>query len=127
MRGIFFSPDPYSYREQIRRDVRSAATEFEALLLKEILKNAYRSLLRGKSFHQRIYYDMFLENVSRKLAEAGGVGIARFVIENFRGEEVRIENRANGGYRHSSEQPDRVSPEEVRRQVSEEDIHREGA
>lgn len=125
MRGIFFSPDPYSYREQIRRDVKSTATEFEALLLKEILKNAYRSLLRGKSFQQRIYYDMFLENVSRKLAEAGGVGIARFVIENFG--EGRIENRANGGYRHSSEQPDRVSPEEVRRQVSEEDIHREGA
>lgn len=92
MKEVLFSPDPYSYREQVRRDVKSVATEFEALLLKEILKNAYRPLLRSRSFHQRIYYDMFFENVSKKLAEAGGIGIARFIIENFG--EQKAHNRS---------------------------------
>ncbi len=84
MSRIIFSNPSYNYRELIKKkDIRSVAKEFEAILLKQVLKEAYRPLIKGKGFYQRLYYDMFLEGVSSKLAEAGGIGIAKFIVESY--------------------------------------------
>ena len=80
---ILFSNPSYNYRELVKKDIKSVAKEFEAIMLKQILKEAYRPILKKKGFYQRMYYDFFLEGISEKLAEAGGIGIARFVIENY--------------------------------------------
>lgn len=73
-----------TYQELFKKDKKSIATEFEAILIKEVLKEAFKPVLEGKSFDTRLYYDSFLENISKKLAEAGGIGIARFVLENLK-------------------------------------------
>ncbi len=81
---IIFSNPSYNYREFMKKDIKSVAKEFEAIMIKQILKEAYRPIIKDKGFYQRMYYDMFLEGVSEKLADAGGIGIAKFIIENFR-------------------------------------------
>lgn len=80
---VFFSNPSYSYRELVKKDIKNVAKEFEAIMLKQILKEAYRSIIRKKGFYQRMYYDFFLEGVSKKLAEAGGIGIAKFIVESY--------------------------------------------
>ncbi len=80
---IYPMANPSAFREMVKKDVRSVAKEFEAIMLKEILKTAYRPLIKNKSFYQQMYYDMFLEKVSDQMAQAGGVGIAKFIVDNF--------------------------------------------
>ncbi len=83
MNRIIFSKPSYNYRELVKKDIKEVAKEFEALMIKQILKEAYRPFIRRKGFYQRIYYDMFLDGVSQELSKAGGIGIAKFIIENF--------------------------------------------
>ena len=80
---VYFELPSYDFRSLSKRDVKEVATEFEAVLLKQVLKEGMRPLLRNKSFYQRMYYDSFMEAVSRKLAEAGGVGIAEFILKQL--------------------------------------------
>ncbi len=80
---VFFTSPSYNYRELLKKDIKEVAKEFEAVMIKQILKEAYRPILKNKSFYQRLYYDMFLESVSEKLAEGGGIGIARFIVESY--------------------------------------------
>ncbi|MEN3029097.1 MAG: rod-binding protein [Aquificaceae bacterium] len=68
----------------LKRDKKAVALEFEALLIKEMLKEAFKPMLEGKSFDTRLYYDTFLEKLSKKMADAGGIGIARFILENLK-------------------------------------------
>ena len=82
MRSVFFLSPSYNYRELLKKDIKEVAQEFEAILLKEVLKHGFRPLIKDKSFYQRFYYDMLLENLSSKLAQSGGVGIAKFILEN---------------------------------------------
>ncbi|MDQ7038723.1 MAG: transglycosylase SLT domain-containing protein [Aquificota bacterium] len=79
---------PQTFREHMKKDVKALAREFEAVLLKEVLKDAFRPFLREKAFSQRVYYDMFLEAVSRKLAEGGGIGVADYVLRSLKGREA---------------------------------------
>jgi len=81
---VLFSPKGLNYLDAMKKDKKAVAIEFEAILLKEIMKEAFRPMLEGKSFDTKLYYDTFLENVSRKLAEAGGIGIAKFMFDNLR-------------------------------------------
>ena len=90
---IYPMANPSAFREMVKKDVRSVAKEFEAIMLKEILKTAYRPLIKNKSFYQQMYYDMFLEKVSDQMAQAGGVGIAKFILDNFyEGEEENLKD-----------------------------------
>ncbi|MCS6957631.1 MAG: hypothetical protein RMK75_04130 [Aquificaceae bacterium] len=73
-----------NYQELIKKDKKSTAVEFEAILLKELLKEAFKPMLEDKSFDTRLYYDSFLENLSKKLAQAGGIGIAKFILEHIK-------------------------------------------
>lgn len=79
-----FSLPGMSYADTLKRDVRNVAVEFEAILLKELLKEAFRPLMQGKGYDTKIYYDTFLEVISKKMAEAGGVGIADFILRNLK-------------------------------------------
>lgn len=81
---VLFSSPGMGYGDVLRRDKKEVAIEFESILLKEILKEAFKPMLEGKSFDTRLYYDAFLENLSKKLAEAGGIGIAKFILENLK-------------------------------------------
>lgn len=81
---VLFSTQGMNYIDTIKRDKKAVAVEFEAILLKEVLKEAFRPMLEGKTFDTKLYYDIFLENISRKLAEAGGMGIAKFILDNVR-------------------------------------------
>ena len=65
-----------SYMQEYTKDKKKLAQEFEAILLKEVLKEAFKGFMNNKSFHERLYYDAFFENLSRYLALNGGVGIA---------------------------------------------------
>ncbi len=81
---VLFSTQGMNYLDTMKKDKKAVAIEFEAILLKEIMKEAFRPMLEGKSFDTKLYYDTFLENVSRKLAEAGGIGIAKFILDNLK-------------------------------------------
>ncbi|MFN3568307.1 MAG: hypothetical protein ACK4UR_05305 [Caldimicrobium sp.] len=80
---ISYLPSAMAYQGLLKRDIKSIAVEFEAILLKEILKEAFRPMLSGESFEKRMYYDIFLDNISKKLAEGGGIGIANFILNNM--------------------------------------------
>ncbi len=84
MEGVIHLSPSFSYQDVIKRDKRKVAKEFEAILIKELLKEAFRPMLQNKSFETRLYYDSFLEAISKKMAEAGGIGIAKFMLENLK-------------------------------------------
>ncbi|MFN3871180.1 MAG: rod-binding protein [Aquificaceae bacterium] len=77
----FFSVPGLTSQELLKRDKKSLALEFEAIFLKEILKEAYKPLLKDKPFDTRIYYDMFLDNIGKELAKGGGIGLANFILK----------------------------------------------
>ena len=83
MSRIEFSLPSLSYRELVKKKPEELAKEFEAILLKEVLKEAFRPLTENKSFSTRIYYDQFIESVSETLASAGGIGIAKYILKNY--------------------------------------------
>ncbi|NPB08187.1 MAG: hypothetical protein GXN96_04575 [Aquificae bacterium] len=84
MSKVEFTLPSYGYRELLSKKPEELAKEFEAILLKEVLKEAFRPLVAGKSFSTRMYYDAFLDGVSRELASAGGVGIAKYILDNLK-------------------------------------------
>ncbi|GAB6065419.1 hypothetical protein JCM9492_05110 [Aquifex pyrophilus] len=83
MSKVYFPPSSLTYRELVEKNPEELSKELEAIFIKEILKVAFESMLSEKSFTTRMYYDAFLEGVSEKLASAGGVGIAKFVLSNI--------------------------------------------
>jgi len=80
---IVFPPPPMDYRTLIKKKPEEVAKEFEAIFIKEILKEAFKPMLEGKDFTTRMYYDSFLEGMSEKLASAGGIGIAKFILSQY--------------------------------------------
>ncbi len=83
---VLFSPQGLNYIDTMKKDKKAVAIEFEAILLKEVMKEAFKPMLERKPFDTKLYYDIFLENLSRKLAEAGGIGIAKFILDNVKNE-----------------------------------------
>lgn len=71
------------YRTLTKKQPEEVAKEFEAIFIKEILKEAFKPMTEGKSFTARMYYDAFLEGVSEKLASTGGIGIAKFILSQY--------------------------------------------
>ncbi|SHK56789.1 rod-binding protein [Thermocrinis minervae] len=78
-----------NYLDTVKRDKKELAKEFEAILLKEFLKEGLKPVLENKSFQERMYYDSFIDSLSRKLAEAGGVGIAKMILKSIKDEKDR--------------------------------------
>jgi hypothetical protein len=48
---------------------KGIAKEFESFLLEEFLKEAFKPILEGKSFTQKMYWDTFLTTLSEKIAD----------------------------------------------------------
>ncbi len=84
-----FALPSLGYQELLKKDKKEVAKEFEAILIKEFLKEAFKPMTEKKSFQHRMYYDTFLDNLSKKLAEAGGVGIGKFILENIKDEKAK--------------------------------------
>ncbi|WP_461831948.1 hypothetical protein [Aquifex sp.] len=82
MSRVYFTPPSLTYRELVRKNPKELSKELEAIFIKELLKEAFKPMLSEKSFTTRMYYDAFLEGVSEKLASAGGIGIAKFILSN---------------------------------------------
>ncbi|WP_029551694.1 rod-binding protein [Thermocrinis jamiesonii] len=78
-----YLPPSLNYLQDYTKDKKKLAQEFESIFIKELLKEGFRSLTKGKGFQQQIYYDLFLENLSRHLAQSGGIGIAQFILGNL--------------------------------------------
>ncbi|ADC89109.1 hypothetical protein Thal_0475 [Thermocrinis albus DSM 14484] len=76
-----YSVPPYTYVETTGRDIKTLAKDLESLLLKEVLKLGFRPVLEGKSFTTQLYYDTLMEALSKKLVEAGGVGVADYLVK----------------------------------------------
>jgi len=79
-----YLPPSMGYMQEHTKDKKKLAQEFEAILLKEVLKEGFKGFMKDKSFQERLYYDTFLENLSRHLALNGGVGIAQFILKNLK-------------------------------------------
>jgi Rod binding domain-containing protein len=79
-----YLPPSMGYMQEYAKDKKKLAQEFEAILLKEALKEGFKGFMNSKGFQQRLYYDAFLENLSRHLALNGGVGIAQFILKNLK-------------------------------------------
>lgn len=47
------------YMQEYTKDKKKLAEEFEAILLKEVLKEAFKGFMNNKSFQERLYYDTF--------------------------------------------------------------------
>ena len=88
-KNVIFNLPSLGYQERLGKDKKETAKEFEAILLKEVLKEAFKPMTEKKSFESRMYYDLFLENLSKSLAEAGGIGIAKFILQNLKDEKVK--------------------------------------
>ncbi|WP_448588021.1 rod-binding protein [Thermocrinis sp.] len=84
MDGKIYLPPSFSYLQNYTKDKKKIAQEFESILLKELLKEGFRGILKGKSFQHQMYYDLFLEKLSKHMALNGGIGIADFVLRNLR-------------------------------------------
>ena len=85
---------PINLMQGRKASPEETAREFEAILLKEVLKEAFRPIVKNKSFQERMYYDTFLEGLSRKIALSGGIGVSEFILKSLKG---------YGGNRHSKE------------------------
>jgi len=86
---IRFEPPSYFNDVLKRRDKETAVKEFEALMIKAMLKEAMKPALSNKSFGYRMYYDYFLEAVSKKMAESGGIGLGRYIMEKLKEDNDR--------------------------------------
>jgi len=79
-----YLPPSICYMQEYTKDKKKLAQEFEAILLKEVLKEGFKGFMKDRSFQERLYYDAFLENLSKHLALNGGVGIAQFIFKNLK-------------------------------------------
>ena len=73
--------------EQRNQDIRDAATELEAILLKMVLDAAQKTIPKDELFGDDnamdIWRDMYNEKLANQAAEAGGFGIADFIYEQL--------------------------------------------
>ncbi|WP_448584538.1 rod-binding protein [Thermocrinis sp.] len=85
MDGKIYLTPSLNYLQDYTKDKKKLAQEFESILIKELLKEGFKPITKGKSFQQQMYYDLFLENLSKHLAQSvGGIGIAQFILSNLR-------------------------------------------
>jgi len=78
---INFLPPPNFEGSLRNRGKKEIIKEFEALFIRQMLREAMKPTLEKKSFSYRMYYDYFLEAVSKKMAESGGIGLGKFLTE----------------------------------------------
>jgi flagellar protein FlgJ len=85
--------------EKDREKLESAATEFEALFLGQMLSamRATAGESEEKGFGQTTYTEMFDQEVARSLAKRGSLGIAQLLIRNLENRSVADQNATGSG------------------------------
>jgi len=73
------------------KTAEQAAQDFEALLLNQMLSEMWQTVPKegvlegGRA--EKMYYDMFHENVANSIAESGGIGIKEELLEDMKRQE----------------------------------------
>ena len=72
---------------QRNQEIREASVQLEALLLKmmytEMWKTVPKDELFGESNAMDIYRDMYNEEITKKAAEGGGIGLADYIYNQL--------------------------------------------
>ncbi|MBQ3442828.1 MAG: rod-binding protein [Selenomonadaceae bacterium] len=72
---------------QRNQEIKEASVQLEALLLKmmytEMWKTVPKNELFGSSNAMDIYRDMYNEEITKKAAEAGGIGLADYIYKQL--------------------------------------------
>ncbi len=84
MDGKIYLTPSLNYLQDYTKDKKKLAQEFESMLIKELLKEGFKPLIKGKGFQHQMYYDLFLENLSRHLAQSGGIGMAKLILSSIK-------------------------------------------
>ena len=76
-----------------QEEIRQAATQFEAMLLQQMLKSMWATVpndgIFGGSREEEYYRDMLTEGLAETIAEQQGIGIRDVIIRDIE----RLENR----------------------------------
>jgi flagellar protein FlgJ len=69
------------------KEVEKAATDFEALLLQQMLQSMWSTIPKdgflSGSQEEGMYRDMFHEALAKQLAEAGGIGVQDVLVKEI--------------------------------------------
>lgn len=72
---------------QRNKEIKEASVQLEAILLKmlynEMWKTVPKNELFGDDNAMEIYRDMYNEEITKKAAEAGGIGLADFIYKQL--------------------------------------------
>jgi len=72
---------------QRKEDIKEASVQLEALLLKmmytEMWKTVPKNTLFGDDNAMEIYRDMYNDEITKKAAEAGGIGLADYIYRQL--------------------------------------------
>ena len=75
--------------------VAELAKQFEAVLLRQILKNVQKTVIKSKysdeSMCHDVYQDLMTENLAESLSQAGGLGLAKSLQAEL-AQQVKIQN-----------------------------------
>ena len=70
-------------------DLREASVELEALLLKMMYSEMYKTVPKDELFGDdnamEIYQDMYQNELTKEMAKAGGIGLADFIYQQLKG------------------------------------------
>ncbi|MBR1730627.1 MAG: rod-binding protein [Selenomonadaceae bacterium] len=69
------------------KEIRDASTELEAILLKMMYTEMYKTVPKDELFGDdnamEIYQDMYHEELTKEAAKAGGIGLADFIYKQL--------------------------------------------
>ena len=72
---------------QRNKEIKEASVQLEALLLKMMYTEMWKTVSKNELFNDNnameIYRDMYNEEVTKKAAEAGGIGLADFIYRQL--------------------------------------------
>ena len=73
--------------DQRDKDIREASTDLEAILLKMMYTEMYKTVPKDELFGDdnamEIYQDMYHEELTKEMAKGGGIGLADFIYQQL--------------------------------------------
>lgn len=72
---------------QRNREIKEASVQLEAIMLKMMYNEMWKTVPKSELFNDgnamEIYRDMYHEELTKKLAEAGGIGLGDFIYRQL--------------------------------------------
>lgn len=82
-------------------EVEKAATQFEALLVQEMIKEMWATVpkggLLGDSSEENTYQDMYQQALSQSIAENQSIGVKDVIIRDIKATEARAKKADSNG------------------------------